>query len=80
MSEYNCSSDLLTKHWGYSIVWKHIIQPLFHYSGNTANLMYDGTLLVDTSIDETEISSLFDEHWEYEKLQKAMEQGLKMNG
>ena len=42
--------------------------------------MYDGTLLVDTSIDETEISSLFDKHGEYEKLQKAMEQGLKMNG
>ena len=22
-SEYNCS-DLLTKHWGYNVVWKHI--------------------------------------------------------
>ena len=41
--EYNCS-DLLTKYWGYSIVWKRIIQPLFHYSGNRSNLMYDDTL------------------------------------
>jgi hypothetical protein len=49
-SEFNCS-DILTKHWGYSSVWQHILQPLFHYSGNTANLMYDDTLLVDTSID-----------------------------
>ena len=70
--EYNCS-DLLTKYWGYSIVWKRIIQPLFHYSGNRSNLMYDDTLLVDTSIDETEISSLFNKYGEYEILQKAME-------
>ena len=78
-SEYNCS-DLLTKHWGYNVVWKHILQPLFHYAGNTANLMYDDTLLVDTSIDESKLSSIFDEHGEYEILQEAMEQGLRMNG
>ena len=78
-SEYNCS-DVLTKHWGYNVVWKHILQPLFHYAGNTANLMYDDTLLVDTSIDEMEISSLFDEHGEYEILQEAMEEGLRMSG
>ena len=78
-SEYNCS-DLLTKHWGYNVVWKHILQPLFHYAGNTANLMYDDTLLVDTSIDESKLSSLFDEHGEYEILQEAMEEGLRMNG
>ena len=78
-SEYNCS-DLLTKHWGYNVVWKHILQPLFHFAGNTANLMYDDTLLVDTSIDESKLSSLFDEHGEYEILQEAMEEGLRMNG
>ena len=67
-SEFNCS-DVLTKHWGYNSVWQHILQPLFHYSGNTANLMYDDTLLVDTTpIDETEISSLFSKHGEYEIL------------
>ena len=78
-SEYNCS-DLLTKHLGYNVVWKHnIIQLLFHFAGNTANLMYDDTLLVDTFIDESKLSSLFDEHGEYEILQEAMEQGLRMN-
>jgi hypothetical protein len=35
--------------------------------------MYDDTLLVDTSIDETKISSLFNKYGEYEILQKAME-------
>ena len=77
-SEFNCS-DVLTKHWGYNNVWQHILQPLFHYSGNTANLMYDDTLLVDTSIDETEISSLFDEHGECEMLHKVMDKGLSLN-
>ena len=42
--------------------------------------MYDDTLLVDTSIDESKISSLLNEHGEYVILQKAMEEGLKMNG
>ena len=42
--------------------------------------MYDDTLLVDTSIDELKLSSLFDEHGEYEILQEAMEEGLRMNG
>ena len=78
-SEYNCS-DVLTKHWGYNVVWKHILQPLFHFAGNTANLMYDDTLLVDTSIDESKLSSIFDEHGEYEILQEAMEEGLRMSG
>ena len=78
-SEYNCS-DLLTKHWGYNVVWKHILQPLFHFAGNTANLMYDDTLLVDISIDESKPSSIFDEHGEYEILQEAMEEGLRMSG
>ena len=78
-SEYNCS-DLLTKHWGYNVVWKHILQPLFHFAGNTANLMYDDTLLVDISIDVSKPSSIFDEHGEYEILQEAMEEGLKMSG
>ena len=41
--------------------------------------MYDDTLLVDTSIDETEISSLFSEHGECEILHKAMEEGLSLN-
>ena len=74
-SEFNCS-DVLTKHWGYNSVWQHILQLLFHYSGNTANLMYDDTLLVDTSIDEAELSSLFGEHGECEMLHKVMEEGL----
>ena len=42
--------------------------------------MYDDTLLVDTFIDESKLSSLFDEHGEYEILQEAMEQGLRING
>jgi len=78
-SEYNCS-DLLTKHWGYNVVWKHILQPLFHYAGNTANLMYDDTLLVDISIDKLKPSSIFNGHGEYEILQEAMKEGLRMSG
>ena len=56
-SDFNCS-DVLTKYWGYNTVWQHILKPPFYYSGNTANLMYDDTLLVDTSIDETDIISI----------------------
>ena len=66
-------------YWGYNSVWQHILQPLFHYSGNTANLMYDDTLLFDTSIDEAEISSLFGEHGECEMLHKVMEEGLSLD-
>ena len=53
---------------------------LFHFAGNTANLMYDDTLLVDISIDVSKPSSIFDEHGEYEILQEAMEEGLRMSG
>ena len=42
--------------------------------------MYDDTLLVDHSIDEMNISSIFEEHGEYEILQEAMEEGLRMSG
>ena len=39
--------------------------------------MYSDTLLVDTSIYETKVTSLFDnKHGEYEILQKVMEQSL----
>ena len=66
----NDYSDLLTNHWGYSVVWKHILQHnIFHYSGNTGNLMDSDTLLVDTSIYKTKVTSLFDnKHGEYERL------------
>ena len=40
--------------------------------------MYDDTLLVDTSIDEADISSLFDEHGECEILHKVTEEGLSL--
>ena len=39
--------------------------------------MYDDTLLVDISIDES--TSIFDEHGEYEILQEAMEEGLRVS-
>ena len=41
--------------------------------------MYDDTLLVDTSIDEAELSSLFGEHGECEMLHKVMEEGLSLS-
>jgi hypothetical protein len=41
--------------------------------------MYDDTLLVDISIDESKTLSIFDEHGEYEILQEAMEEGLRMS-
>ena len=36
-SEFNIS-DILSKHWGYQAVWKNILQPIFHWSGDTANM------------------------------------------
>ena len=41
--------------------------------------MYDDTLLVDTSINEADIPSLFGEHGECEILHKVMEEGLSRN-
>ena len=74
-SEFNCS-DILTKHWGYNSVWQHILQPLFHYAGDTGNLIYDDTLFVDISTDDTALSSTINDNGECEILYKVMEEGL----
>ena len=31
-------SDILSKHWGYGDVYRSTLKPLFHHSGNTADL------------------------------------------
>ena len=74
-SEFNCS-DVLTKNWGYNTVWQHILKPLFHYAGNTGNFMYDDTLLVDVSIDDTVLSSTINGNGECGILYKVMEEAL----
>eukprot|EP00536_Pseudo-nitzschia_multiseries_P011645 jgi/Psemu1/29538/gm1.29538_g len=35
----NCT-DILTKHWGHSVVYP-LFKPIFHYCGNTGNLLQD---------------------------------------
>ena len=41
--------------------------------------MYDDILLVDTSIDETDVPSLFSEHRKCAILHKVMDEGLSRN-
>ena len=41
-SEANVS-DILSKHWGYQSSWP-LLQPLFHYEGDTGALFYDDTI------------------------------------
>ena len=74
-SEFDCS-DVLTKNWGYNTIWQHILKPLFHYAGNTGNLMYDDTLLVDVYIDDTILSFTINDNGECKILYKLMEEGL----
>eukprot|EP00536_Pseudo-nitzschia_multiseries_P019502 jgi/Psemu1/61063/gm1.61063_g len=35
----NCA-DILTKHWGYSVVYP-LLRPIFHFCGNTGDLLQD---------------------------------------
>ena len=57
-SQYNFA-DILTKHWSYQGTYHELIQPLFHYEGNTVALFLDDTLEVDASIDEDNCKMIF---------------------
>jgi hypothetical protein len=53
LRSHNNLSDVLTKHWSYNSV-RHLLQPAFHYVGNTANLYIDDTPgCLDTKIIRT---------------------------
>ena len=43
-------ANILTKNWSYQSNYHELIQPVFHYSRNTAALFLDHTLKVDVSI------------------------------
>ena len=53
-TKYNFA-DILTKHWGYQGTYYELIQPVFHYKGNTAALFLNDILEVDVSINDEEI-------------------------
>ena len=66
-SDYN-ASDILTKHWGYNVVWKTILRPLMHHQGDTRILTEDDTALVDRSTSAEEIASALAINGEYQIL------------
>ena len=50
-TKYNFA-DILTKHWGYQVIYYELIQPVFHHEGITAAWFLDDTLEVDVFIDD----------------------------
>ena len=44
-SKYNFS-EILTKHWGHQVTYYELIQPVFHYKGNTSALFLDDIIKV----------------------------------
>ena len=42
-SQFN-ASDIVSKNWGYQSVWKNILQPIFHWAGDTGNMYQNDDL------------------------------------
>ena len=73
-SEWNFD-DILTKNWSYQSSYYELIQPFFHYSGNTAALLLDDTLEVDVSIAEGSIFGILGSE---KRSEKPMTDGEQM--
>ena len=77
-SDYN-ASNILTKHWGYNVIWKTILRPLLHHQGDTRILTEDDTALVDRSTSMEKIAIALTINGEYQILQSLNEKNTGLS-